>query len=150
MAEKIKFQITTPEGVVYSDEVDEVVLPTVEGEIGILPNHVPLVSLLSAGELRIKKGTETIYLAVSGGFIEVRPDKVVVLADTAERAEAIDEVRADEARKKAQQLMKEKRADATEFSAIAAKLEKELARLRVVRRRRREPHIGPEKGVFKE
>ena len=143
MPNKIKFEITTPERIVYSDEVDEVVLPTPMGEIGILPHHIPLVSLLSAGELRIKKGGELICVAVSGGFIEVRPDKVTVLADTAEHAEEIDEVRAEEARKKAEGLVKEKRVDAAEFAALSAKIEKELARLKVVKRRRREPHRPP-------
>jgi len=137
MAEKINFEITTPERKVFSDQVDEVILPTPNGEIGILPNHIPLVSLLSPGELRIKKGDEVNYLAVSGGFIEVRPDKVVVLADTAEQAEEIDEAKAEEARKKAQGLLEEKRVDATEFAALSAKIEKELARLKVAKKRRR-------------
>jgi len=142
MADKINFEITTPESIVFSEQVDEVVLPTPQGEIGILPNHIPLVSLLLAGELRIKKGDEVTFLAVSGGFIEVRPDKVIVLADTAERAEDIDEQRAEEARKKAQEMITEKRVDATEFAALSAKIEKELARLRVKRRRHRSGGAG--------
>lgn len=143
MPGKINFEITTPEKVVYSDQIDEVVLPTPNGEIGILPNHIPLVSLLSAGEIRVKKGDDVTYMAVSGGFIEVRPDKVIVLADTAEQAEEIDEAKAEEARKKAQELSREKRADAREFAALSAKIEKELARLKVAKRRRRrkEPPI---------
>ncbi|MFA5134401.1 MAG: F0F1 ATP synthase subunit epsilon [Patescibacteria group bacterium] len=143
MAGKLKFEITTPERVVFSAEIDEVVLPTPQGEVGILPNHIPLVSLLSPGELRIKQGGETTFMAVSGGFIEVRPDKVVVLADTAERAEDIDEARAEEARKRAQQLSREKRADAAEFAALSAKMEKELARLRVARKKRRRRPEAP-------
>ena len=137
MAGKINFEITTPEKIVYAEEVDEVVLPTPQGEVGILPNHIPLVSLLSPGELRIKKGDDVTSMAVSGGFIEVRPDKVIVLADTAEQAEDIDEERAEEARKRAQELSKEKRADTKEFAALTAKIEKEFARLKVVRKRRR-------------
>lgn len=137
MADTLTFKVTTPEGIVFSDEVDEVVLPTANGEIGILPHHIPLVSLLVPGELRIKKGGETTYLAVSGGFIEVQPNVVVVLADTAERADDIDEQRAEEARKRAQELAEQKRSDATEFAALSAKIEKELTRLRVVRKRRR-------------
>jgi F-type H+-transporting ATPase subunit epsilon len=141
MADKIKFQITTPEHVVFEDEVDEITLPTQQGEIGILPHHIPLVSLLSAGEIRIKKGSEIIYMAVSGGFIQVKPTQVTVLADTAEREEEIDEQRAEEARQKARELLTTKRADASDFAAVSAKLEKELARLKVARRRRkpREP-----------
>ena len=138
---KINFEITTPERIVYTDEVDEVILPTPQGEIGILPHHIPLVSILSAGEIRIKKADEIIQMATSGGFIEVKPNKVVALADTAERAEEIDEARAEEARIRAQGLLKEKRVDAKEFATLTAKIEKELARLKVAkrRRRRREP-----------
>jgi len=148
MQNKLNFEITTPERVVYSDEVDEVVLPTPQGEVGILPHHIPLVSILSPGEIRIKKGGEVTHMATSGGFIEVQPKKVVILADTAERAEEIDEVRAEEARKRAQALLKEKRADATDFAAVAAKLEKELARLKVAKRRRRkQPPASPMPGA---
>lgn len=135
--DKLNFEITTPERVVYSDAVDEVILPTPQGEIGILPHHIPLVSLVSAGEIRIKKGSETIHMATSGGFVQVQPKKVMVLADTAERAEEIDEVRAGEARQRAQALLKEKRVDAAEFATLSAKIEKELARLKVAKRRRR-------------
>ena len=142
---KLNFEITTPERTVYSDQVDEVILPTPQGEIGILPHHIPLVSILSAGEIRIKKGNEIIHMATSGGFIEIQPNKVVALADTAERAEEIDEVKAEEAKKKAQELLKEKRVDAKEFATLTAKIEKELARLKVAKRRkRREPRgMGP-------
>ncbi len=139
---KLNFEITTPEKVVYSDQVDEVVLPTVQGEIGILPNHIPLVSILKPGELRIKKGNEEEFLAVSGGFIEVRPDKVVVLADSAEKSDDIDEEKAEEARQKAEKLLTEKKTDAKEFAALSAKIEKELVRLKVVKRRRRRKDIN--------
>ncbi len=141
--EKINFQITTPERTVFSDTVDEVILPTVQGEIGILPNHIPLVSLLTAGEIRVKKAGSELLMAVSGGFIEVRPDKVIVLADTAEKAEEIDEERAEQARTKAAELMQERRTDAEEFAMLSAKIEKELARLRVARKHRRRPPPQP-------
>ncbi|MCH7492193.1 F0F1 ATP synthase subunit epsilon [Patescibacteria group bacterium] len=143
MSDKFKFEITTPERTVYSDTVDEVILPTLSGEIGILPNHIPLVSVIKPGEIRIKKGSEESSLAVSGGFIEVQPNKVIVLADTAERAEEIDEARAEEARQRAEKLSKEKGVDAREFAAISAKIEKELSRLKVVRRRRKNRPISP-------
>ncbi len=145
MADKLNFEITTPEKTIYSEKIDEVVLPTASGEIGILPNHIPLVSLLVPGEIRIKKGDDVTSVAVSGGFIEVRPDKVIVLADTAEHAEDIDEERAEEARKRAQKLSKEKRTDAREYAALTAKIEKEFARLKVVRkkRNRRRPPTQP-------
>lgn len=149
MSPKIQFEITTPERIVYQDEVDQVTLPTREGEITILPNHIPLVSILSPGELKIKKNEEIEYLAVSGGFIEVQPNKVVVLADTAEKAEEIDIEKAEEARKRAQTLAKEKRFDREEFATLTAKIERELARLKVGQRRksaRVERAIGP-KGI---
>lgn len=134
--DKLHLEITTPERVIYTDDVDQIVLPTPQGEIGILPHHIPLMSLLIAGEIRVVKGAETVVLAVSGGFIEVQPERVVVLADTAERAEEIDEQRAEEARKRAESLLKEKRVDQEEFASLAAKMEKELARLKVVKKRR--------------
>ena len=136
MIDKINIKITTPERIVMSDEVDGVVLPTAMGEIGILPHHIPLVALLAPGEIRVKKNNEELLLAVSGGFIEVQPTRVVVLADTAEHAEEIDEQRAEEARKRAEELRTSKRVDATDFAMVAAKLEKELARLRVARKHR--------------
>ncbi len=142
MTDKLHLQITTPERVIYADDVDEIVLPTPNGEIGVLPHHIPLMSLLSAGEIRIVRGTDTVLLAVSGGFIEVQPNKVVVLADTAERAEEIDEQRAEEARKRAEALLKEKRVDEQEFVALSAQMEKELARLKVVRKRRHGSKAG--------
>src|SRR3989344_2362882 len=88
---KIQFEIATPERIVYKEEVDGVTLPTREGEITILPNHIPLVGVLIPGALTVRKGTDEQYMAVSGGFIEVQPgNRVVVLADTADRAEKPD------------------------------------------------------------
>lgn len=141
----LKLSITTPEKTLFTDEVDEVTLPTQMGEITVLPHHIAMVSLLAPGELLIKKGNQNIPMAVSGGFIEVRPDKVVVLADTAERSDEIDEQRAEEARQRAQALMKEKRTDSVEYAALAAKLEKEIARLRV--KRRHAPGQGQHQGI---
>jgi len=132
---KIKFKITTPERVVYEDEVDQVTLPTKMGEITVLPNHLPLVSSLNPGEILIKKGSQAVPLAVSGGFIEFSENKLVVLADTAERVEEIDEARAEAGRLKAKELLEKKEtAEKVDFTALAAKLEKELARLKVARK----------------
>ena len=132
---KINFKLATPERVVFkSEEVDQITLPTMEGEITVLPNHVPLIAVLKPGEVFIKGGKEEIALAVSGGFIEVLADKVVVLADTAERAEELDLERAEQARKRAQDALKEKRVDAKEFAALSSQIEKELARLRVAKK----------------
>ena len=136
MADSINLKITTPEHVVFEGQVDEVVLPTEMGEIGILPHHIPMVALLKAGEVRVRQGHKSLSLAVSGGFIEVQPKQVIVLADTAEHAADIDEERAEEARKRAEEIAKTKRVDAEDYAHVAANLEKELARLRVVRKHR--------------
>lgn len=134
--------IVTAERAVYSDDVDMVIAPGVEGELGILPHHAPLMTTLQPGELRVKKGGEEIALAVSGGFLEVRPDRVVILADAAERAEEIDVARAEEAKQGAQKRLAERHlpeAEIDEAQAEAA-LRRALARLKVaaaVRRKRK-------------
>jgi F-type H+-transporting ATPase subunit epsilon len=135
MAGKIKFKIVTPERIVFEEEVDQVTLPTQEGEITVLPNHIPLISVLQAGELVAKKDGEEIAMAVSGGMVEVQKNELTVLADTAERAEEIDLARAEEARRRAEKLKEEKvRADETEYAAVAATLEKNLARIKVAKK----------------
>ena len=135
----IHFKIVSPERVVYEDDVDQITLPAKEGEITILPHHIPLVASLMAGELVIKKDDRMIPMAISGGVVEVQPGSIViVLADTAEKVEEIDEARAEEARARAGQLMKEKVVEAEDYAALAAKMEKELARLKVARKYRRD------------
>jgi F-type H+-transporting ATPase subunit epsilon len=132
---KIKFKIVTPERTVYESEIDQLTLPTREGEITVLPNHIPLISVLQSGELVAKAGGEEVAMAVSGGMVEVRRNEITILADTAERAEEIDLKRAEEARARAEQLKKEKiRADETEYATAAAIFEKNLARIRVARK----------------
>lgn len=134
----LNLKIVTPEKVVLSDRVNQVSLDTVMGQITILPNHIPLVSQLVAGEVVVKKdGKNEDWMAVSGGFVEVLPDGVVILADTAEYAHDIDEERAEAGRKQAEELLKEKVVDEADYTMVAAKLQKELARLKVVRRRRK-------------
>ncbi len=133
----LEFKIVTPERVVFEDTVESVSLPTVDGEITILPRHIPLVTLLQAGELRIRKGKEEIPLAVSSGVVEVDGKRVVVLADTAERADELEEEKIEKARQQAQKLMQEKRADAEGFAEASAALEREIARLKVAKRHRR-------------
>lgn len=133
----LQFKIVTPERIVFEDTVDAVILPTVDGEITVLPHHIPLVSLLQAGILRIKKGAEETPLAVSSGVIEVDGKRVVVLADTAERADELEEEKIEKAREAAQKLMAEKRGDTEGFAEASAALERELARLKVARRYRR-------------
>ena len=136
----LKLDIVTAERVVYSGEVEEVVAPGIEGQLGILPHHAPLMTTLQAGELRVKKsGGEEDSLAISGGFLEVRPDRVIVLADAAERAEEIDVARAEAAKKRAEETLARKGAGLDEAKAEAA-LQRALARLVVaekVKTRRR-------------
>lgn len=129
----MKFQIVTPERTVFSDEIDQISLMTEDGEITILPHHIPLVTNLKPGEVRYKKQGQEFVVAVSGGFGVVRDDDtVVVLADTAEHAHEIDLARAEEARARAAKLMENARnKEDIDFTALAAKMEKELNRLRV-------------------
>ena len=135
------FEIATPERVVYSDDVESVTVPTVDGEITVLAHHLPLVTVLKAGELVIKKGSDTHPYAISGGFLEMNGTKLTVLADTTEHISEIDEQRAEEARKRAEEL-KTKAADNVEYAKIAAQLERELNRLRIVRKYRHRGHAG--------
>jgi len=133
---KIKFKIVTPEKIVFQKEIDQLTLPTQTGQITILPDHIPLLSALQAGEMIIKNEREKIPLAISGGFVEVKPNsEVVVLTETAEHALEIDEARAEEAKKRAEALLKDaKNKEVVDYTALAAKIEKELARLKVARK----------------
>jgi len=131
----LKLKIVTPEKILFEEKVSQVSITTIMGEITILPNHIPLVSQLASGEIIVKKnGDEEDLMAISGGFVEVLPDQVVILADTAERAEDIDEERAEEARKQAEEVLKTKASDAEAFAMFSAKIEKEMARLKVARK----------------
>ena len=136
-----KLEIVTAERMVFSDEVTAVLAWGVEGQLGILPHHAPLMTMLQPGDLMIRKDREEEYLALSGGFLEVRPDKVIILADACERADEVDVARAEEAKKRAQETMKAAPLSVDAASAEAA-LRRSLARLKVAERRRRKP-IGP-------
>ena len=148
---KIKFQIVTPEKVVLNEEVDSLTCPTTTGQITILPGHVPLISSLTHGELVAHINGKPQYIAVSGGFVEVRPQsEVVVLADSAEHAEEIDVQRAEEAKRKAQELMKNANTmSQEEYAVMSASLQKNLMRLKVAKRAHRPSH-GLGSGVLKE
>jgi F-type H+-transporting ATPase subunit epsilon len=136
-----RLDIVTAEREVFSDDVDEVVAPGVEGQLGILPHHAPLMTTLLPGELLVKKGGEEFYLAISGGFIEVRPDRIIVLADAAERVEEIDIARAEEAKRRAEARLAE-HAPGVDMARAEAALRRSLIRLRVAeRRRRRRPTV---------
>ncbi len=134
----IRLDIVTAEQVVYSEDVDVVVAPGVEGQLGILPRHAPLMTTLQPGELLIRKGGTELCLAISGGFLEVRPDRVIVLADAAERAEEIDIARAEEAMRRAQERLREHIPE-VDVTRVEASLRRALTRLQVVRRRKRRP-----------
>ncbi|MEE9365938.1 MAG: F0F1 ATP synthase subunit epsilon [Dehalococcoidales bacterium] len=133
----ILLDIVTAERMVYSDNVDMVIAPGSEGQLGILPHHTPLMTTLLPGELRVKKGDEEVSLAISGGFLEVRPDRVVVLADAAERAEEIDVDRAEEARKRAREMLSQELELGIDGARAEAALRRSLARLRVAETARR-------------
>lgn len=139
---KIRLEIVTAERAIFSDDVDIVVAPGIEGEMAILPHHAPLMTVLQPGELRARKGGEEYSLVVSGGFLEVRPDRVIVLADTAERAEEIDIARAEEAKRRAEQQLAERYTPEVDAARAEASLRRALIRLKVAgRRRRRRPGV---------
>ena len=132
----IKFEIVTPERVVLKEQVIQVTVPTKQGEITVLANHIPLVASLMSGVIEIKKSDDSSeIMSVSGGFIEVSKNKVVILANTAEMAEEIDIARVEEARERAENTVKELRHfDRERFVNINASIAKELARSRAVKR----------------
>jgi F-type H+-transporting ATPase subunit epsilon len=140
----IQLEIVTPERLVYEDEVDSVNVPGVEGELGILPHHAALVSMLGYGELRIRKGGAEESFAIVGGFVQVRPDKVVVMAETADLASDIDLERAQEARREAERALESGFKEGADLSAARAQLQQALLRIRVAERRHRE---GPRRRV---
>ena len=133
-----KLDIVSAERMVYSEDVDVIIAPGVEGQLGILPNHAPLMTMLEPGELRIRKGGDELSLAISGGFLEVRPDRVIVLADAAERVEEIDIARAEEAKRRAQEQLS-RRAPEVDTARAEAALRRSLARIKVAEKRRRKP-----------
>jgi F-type H+-transporting ATPase subunit epsilon len=131
----IKLEIVTPEAKTFSEDVDMVTLTGTEGEMGILPQHMPLMTGLVAGEIIARKGGQNLYLAVGDGFVQVTGDRVAILTDMAVRAENIDEARAEEARQRAEARLAEKITD-EEAAAASAALAHSLAQLKVKRRQR--------------
>lgn len=135
---KINLRIITPEKVAYQAEADLVIVPTSEGEITIMANHIPLISTMKHGELIIKNNNEEIPMAVCNGFIEIKKNRVTIMTDIAERIEEIDEQKAKEAKEKAKELLKEKdRLSDVAFADATTLLEKSFARLKVARKRKR-------------
>lgn len=134
MADKILLEVVTPEKTVLSEMVDIVVAPGEEGEFGVLPNHIPFLTKLKVGELRFRVGNSTRFVAIMGGFAEVLPDHVTVLATAAEEATQIDVIRAKAARERAERRIKEAK-DRFEFTRAQAALQRALARLRISERK---------------
>ncbi|HSJ56896.1 MAG TPA: F0F1 ATP synthase subunit epsilon [Anaerolineae bacterium] len=143
---QLRVEVVTAERAVFEGDVDIVVAPGIEGQLGILPNHAPLITALTFGELTLRRaGDEDIYIAIGGGFMEVGPDHVTILADSAERAEEIDLERAEAARHRAEDLMEQEQdVDADVIRAQAA-LRRAAIRIKVAQRsrRRRPPSGGP-------
>ena len=133
-----KLEIVTAERLVFSEDIDALVAWGVEGQLGILPHHAPLMTMLQPGDLMIRKNKEEEYLAISGGFLEVRPDKVIILADACERVDEIDTARAEEAKKRAQETMISAPLS-VEAGVAEAALRRSLARLKAAEKRRRQP-----------
>jgi F-type H+-transporting ATPase subunit epsilon len=131
----LKLEIVTPDSVTYSETVDMVTLPGVEGEMGIYPNHVPLLTQVVSGEVVVQKGTQEHLLAIGDGFVEITGERVAILTDMAIKAENIDEAKAEEARRRAEARLSEK-LDDEETAMVAAALAQSLAQLKVKRRLR--------------
>jgi F-type H+-transporting ATPase subunit epsilon len=136
MANTLKLEIVTPEGVTYSEDVEMVTLPGSEGEMGIYPNHVPLMTQVAAGEVSARRNGRDEFLAVGEGFVEITGERVAILTDMAIKAENIDESKAEEARRRAESRLAEKIND-EEAAMVSASLAHSLAQLKVKRRTHR-------------
>ena len=135
MAKTLNLQIVTPEGVAYSSDVEIVVLRAPDGQIGILPNHITLMTQMLRGEMMVRKNGDAQFLAVGEGLVEVTGDRVSILTDMAIEAENIDEAKAEEARQRAEARLQEK-ISAEEVASVNASLARSLAQLKVKRRHR--------------
>jgi len=134
----LRLEIVTPEKLAYADDVDSVVCPGVEGELGVLPHHAPLLTTLGYGELRIRKAGREESFAIAGGFLQVRPDKVVVMAETADMASQIDVQRALAAKAEAERALEAGFVEPADLSLARAQLQRALLRIRIAERRHRE------------
>ncbi|MFZ2361221.1 MAG: F0F1 ATP synthase subunit epsilon [Anaerolineae bacterium] len=145
MADTIRFEFISQERIILQDDVNMVIAPGASGVLGILPRHAPLMAVIAPGELVVKKdGQEDRYYAVGGGFMEVRPDKVILLARSGESAEEIDLARAQEARQRAEELLAAGEMDSAERRRVMElALRRSRVRLKVAERRRKSPPRGP-------
>ena len=132
----LKLEIVTPEAKTYSEDVEMVTLPGAEGEMGIYPNHVPLMSQLVAGEVVVRKDGQNYFLAIGEGFVQITGERVAVMTDMALKAENIDEAKAEEAKRRAESRLAEK-LDDEEAATVSAALAHSLAQLKVKRRQHR-------------
>lgn len=135
MAATLKLEIVTPEAKTYSEDVEMVTLPAIEGEMGVFPQHVPLMTQIVAGEIIVRKDGRDFYLAVGEGFVEVTGERVAIMTDMAISADKIDEAKAEEARQRAEARLAEKLSD-EEAALVNAALAHSLAQLKVKRRQR--------------
>jgi F-type H+-transporting ATPase subunit epsilon len=145
---QLRCEIVTAERTVFQGAVDLILAPSVSGQVGILPNHAPLMAALTYGELILRReGLPDEFIAIGGGFMEVGSGHVIILADSAERAEEIDLARAEEARRRAEDTMAQKHREDVDFARAEAALRRSVIRLKVARRRRRATgRGGPEPG----
>lgn len=147
----INFRLITPERTVLSQELISLTCPTTLGEITILPNHIPIVATLVPGELRAKTSTDEFFIHVSGGFVQVNKNsEVIVLADAAEHFHEINTERAEEAKKRAEETLRQSQASSEEYAKVAASLERSLSRLKVVRKNSHRRNPLPSEGVLKD
>ena len=133
----LRLSIITPERRVYVEDVDMVIAPGVDGQLGILPHHAPLITALTHGELRVKRGGEEESFAISGGYLEVQPDGVTVLANTAEHVEEIDLDRAEAARRRAEARLHNRTQEKVDFARAEASLRRAMTRIKVTKLRGR-------------
>jgi len=132
----IRLEVVTAERLVLSEDMDMVVAPGIDGELGILPNHAPLMTMLQPGELKAKRGSEEFDLVITGGFLEVRPDRIIVLADAAERSDEIDIERAEAAKRRAEERLSQRNIDGLDAARAEAALRRSMTRLKLVKKRR--------------
>jgi len=133
----LRLEIVTAERPVYSGEVDAIIAPGIAGQFTVLPHHAPFMTMFEPGELCLRKGSEETYLAVSGGFLEVLQNRVVILADAAERVEEIDMERAEAAKRRAEERLSHRGEKEPDIARAEAALRRSLARLKVAERKRR-------------
>lgn len=140
----LRLNIVTLEGRIYSEEVDMVIVPGIEGQLGILPHHALLLTSLTQGELRVRRGDEEESFAISGGLIEVKPDQVIVLANPAEDAEEIGVERAKAVRRRAEERLRTRTQENMDFAWAEAALRRAMTRIKVAKLRRRKGSLRAE------